>query len=117
MIRFIVSIIFALRSAEQQTSRHVPSRALRRAPCFLLVSFSLLVLGIVGIGFHFQDLFGVAFAVCRDQQDEFIGVHLSARRAVDGVIAQAGRGLQEFFGFVAAFHEMLDGGLGRSVAI
>ena len=78
---------------------------------------SLLVLRIVGVGFYFQDLLGVAFAVRGDQQDEFVAVQFCAHRAIDGVIAQTRRGLHEILGFGAAFDEVFQGTVGRAEAI
>lgn len=70
--------------------------------------------GVVGVGFHFFDLVGVAFAVGSDQENEFVGVPLLAVGAVGGVIAKAGSGLEETFGGGAAFDEVVDGALRRA---
>ncbi len=51
--------------------------------CRVLCVFSmrfpiLLVLGIVGVGFYFQDLLGVAFTVSGDEENKLIAVQLCA---------------------------------------
>jgi hypothetical protein len=81
-----------------------------RRPC-------VLGFGVVGVGFYFFDLVGVAFAVGGDQEDEFIGVPLLAGGAVCGVIAEAGCGLEEIFGGGAACDEVVDGGLRGAEAV
>ena len=44
----------------------------------------------VRIGFHFQDLFGVALAVGGDEENPFVAVELLSHGAVSCVLAQVG---------------------------
>ena len=44
--------------------------------CYLAFFLASLVLGIVRVGFYFQDLFGVAFAVSGDKKNKLISIQL-----------------------------------------
>ena len=70
---------------------------------------SQLLRWVAGAGFDFFNLLSVAFAVCADEENKFLGVPFSvAARTVHSVPAQIRRGLQKLFCFRAAFHEMFD---------
>src|SRR5881275_1853669 len=71
-----------------------------------------LVLWEIWIGLHFIHLLCVAFAVCRNEQNEFIAIQLHPQRAVHGVIPQTGGGFQIVFCSPAAFHEVLQRAFG-----
>ena len=60
------------------------------------------------ISLYVLDLIGVALAVRRNEQDEFIGVPLASSRTFDGMIAKARRGLEKIFGFGSALNEVVD---------
>ena len=74
-------------------------------------------LWIVRVGFYFQDLLGVAFAVRGNEQDELIAVELHVHGAVYGVVTQSGGGSEELLGGRATFEEMFKGTVGRAEAI
>ena len=72
-----------------------------------------LVFGVVGVGFYFFDLVGVALGVCGDEKDKLVSAPLGADGAIGGLIAKTGRVFNEHFRFGAAFDEVVDGTLGR----
>ena len=67
--------------------------------------------GVIGVGFDFFDLFGVAFGVSPDKKDEFVGVPLGSVRsawAVNSVVTKARSRLKKLFGLGAAFNEVIN---------
>ncbi len=69
---------------------------------------AILILREVGRGLHFQNLFGVAFAVRGREEHPFVGVQ-RAERAIHHVLAQVRRGLQKFDGTFVAVSPRLRG--------
>jgi hypothetical protein len=83
--------------------------------CYNGTVYQALSPGVVGIGFHFQYLFQMPFAVSDDKQYPLLAMQLYAHRTVGGAQAQVGGVFPQSFRLGAAFHEMFDGLFRRAV--
>src|SRR5207248_6103078 len=78
------------------------------------------VLGKIGVCFHFENLLGVAIAMCGDEENPFVGVHLLAERTFGSrrsMSAQVSSVLQVLFRTLTAFAEVLQRRFRRSETI